>query len=237
MNEELIFSKNFLTHFCKEQIFFSSNQPNRLDTYTSKSLIEQLKSLNIDNLHQNEEKIAFWINLYNGLLLYLIQMKKITDSKFSLKKNLFFQTFSIGCWNFSLNQIAKGILLNNIKKPLELFRAFRQSDERRFLSPSQNDPRILFALSSGSSSGPEIQIYDTEQLNFQLSEAERIFSQENFIYDIEFKRLAYSPFYKWFQYYLKESYLSDPQFRFFHRTELSFNFDLNPKIGEIKKAN
>lgn len=117
MNEELIFSKHFLTHFCKEQFFFSSNQLNRLDTYTSKSLIEQLKSLNIDNLHQDEEKIAFWINLYNGLLLYLIQIKKITDSKFSLKKNLFFQTFSIGNWSFSLNQIAKGILLNNIKPP------------------------------------------------------------------------------------------------------------------------
>lgn len=233
MNKELEFSRQFLLHFCKEQTLAESNKTNLLDTYTSKSLIEQLKGLNLDNLRQDEEKISFWINLYNGILLHLIQTKKLLGGKMAFDSTTFFHSVPIGEWSFSLNQIKMGILFNNSKKPLQLFRPFKQSDDRRFLSPAKNDPRVLFALSLGSSHGPEICLYDEEQLDFQLSEAERIFSQENFIYDIEFKRLAYSPFYKWFQLFLKNSYLSDPQFRFFHRTELSFSFDTNPKIGEL----
>ena len=104
------------------------------------------------------------------------------------------------------------------------FKTLKQSDERTYFSPATLDYRILFALSDLTHSCPKVMAYEAEHIEFQLSQAKQIFVSDNFIYDIEFKRLAYSLFFKWYAKDFALQFLKDPNFSGFHKTQLFFDF-------------
>lgn len=224
MNNGVEFSSQLLKTAIKEFHFFLEDKPESMDPISLNSLINKLQEIDIDKIRQEEERIAFWINIYNALKIYLILTKKISNNALSHYQGQFLFNFKIGNWRFNLAQIKHGILRHNQPPPFIPLKTFKQSDERTYFAPATPNSKIIFALSDLTISSPKIAIYDAYHLDFQLSQAQQLFVSDNFIYDIEFKRLAYSPIFKWYAKDFPNQFLKDPQFVPFHKTQLPYNF-------------
>jgi hypothetical protein len=124
------------------------------------------------------EKLAFFINIYNALIVH---GTVVWGSPSSLLKRLSFfgdVCYNIGGHRFSADDIEHGILRDNapspaslgsllnigfLKKPL-----FSKGDARRDLCVSPVDPRIHFALVCGAKSCPAIKLYTPDNLDLGL---------------------------------------------------------------------
>ncbi|WP_115330078.1 DUF547 domain-containing protein [Legionella busanensis] len=99
-----------------------------------KHYISELSHINISNYNRNEQ-LAYWINLYNALIVQTVASYYPVSSIEEI--NISPGLFSIGPWG------AKLITVNNV--PLSL-----DDIQNRIIRPIWNDPRILYALNNGS---------------------------------------------------------------------------------------
>jgi hypothetical protein len=140
-----------------------------------KGLTGKLRSFDLPALKSREQRLAFWINLYNtGVIHGVIELSlQRTVKEFSR----FFDriTYKIGDYRFSLNDIEHGILRGNRRPPYRLLRPFRKRDPRLGFALVPMDPRIHFALVCGARSCPPIGFYEAEQIDFQLQLASTSF--------------------------------------------------------------
>ncbi len=120
-------------------------------------------------------RLAFWLNVYNALLLHRLSVKPAGGSM--LMHPLIFSAcaYLVGGAPFTLNQIEHGVLRRNRRPPLHPRRPFRRSDPRMRSLPSRVDPRIHFALNCGARSCPPIRIYDARNLDHDLRDATRAY--------------------------------------------------------------
>lgn len=116
-------------------------------------------------------RIAFWINLYNALLLHCLCLKPVRGSMLRHPRLFAKIGYRVGRLDYTLNLIEHGLLRKNRRPPLHLRRTLRGSDPRLAAAPSYLDPRIHFALNCGARSCPPIQIYDPAALDAQLNDA------------------------------------------------------------------
>ena len=119
-------------------------------------LSHNLKTLDPAALARREEKIAFWINLYNVIVIHGVIALGIRDSVKEVGN--FFQGvyYRVGDYSFSPDDIEHGVLRGNRRPPYALFRRFRRGDPRLNFIVEPLDPRIHFTLVCGSSSCPFI---------------------------------------------------------------------------------
>jgi hypothetical protein len=125
-----------------------------------------------------EARRAFWVNLYNALVLDAV----ITfDVRGSVTEGLlgmlsFFRraAYAVDGQRMSLEDIEHGILRENRGNPYVPGAHFATADPRRAWSLPL-DPRVHFALNCGGISCPPIRSYDAEQLDNQLELAARNF--------------------------------------------------------------
>ena len=138
-------------------------------------LSRNLQRFSPDRLETREEKIAFWINLYNVIVIHGVIELGIRDSVREVRG--FFQriAYRIGAHEFTPDDIEHGILRGNRRPPHALTRRFGAGDPRLALSLPEVDPRIHFALVCASSSCPPIEVYTAEDLDRQLTESGRTF--------------------------------------------------------------
>jgi hypothetical protein len=119
-----------------------------------------------------EEQKAFWINIYNSLVVHAIVEELLPPQKATktLDRLQLYATASyrVNHFVFSLNDIENGILRGNKKSAVPMSAVpFLINDPRRsFMLPS--DPRIHFALNCGAQSCPPIAVYEADQLDSQL---------------------------------------------------------------------
>jgi hypothetical protein len=157
------------------------------------AFIDTLKNLDnsklIADLKSNEQKIAFWLNCYNAL----VQYKLSNDSTLYKNKKAFFagQSITIGREEMSLNTIENNILrLQTAEKNESLIKNLR---------PSKLEYRIHFALNCGANSCPPIAFYDPNDLEQQLSIAEKSFVKSTSIYHSEKNEVEISELFKWYE--------------------------------------
>jgi hypothetical protein len=134
-----------------------------------------LKMYDLRSLQHRGQRFAFWINLYNTMVIHGVVALGIKESV--NEKRGFFKLvkYDIGGYLFSLNDIEHGVLRENRRIPHRLWSAFSRDDPRRDFIVSPMDVRIHFTLVCGSQSCPPIGFYSADQIETQLDLAARSF--------------------------------------------------------------
>lgn len=162
-------------------------------------LAANLRTFDLEGLDQYEKKLAFWINLYNTIVVHGIIELGISSSVREISD--FFTTiaYEISGFSFSPNDIEHGILRANTRPPYRLFKIFRKDDPRRRFQLEKLDPRIHFALVCGSRSCAPIRFYDAESIDDQLETATRNFINSSEIVVLpEQNKIMLSQIFRWY---------------------------------------
>jgi hypothetical protein len=165
-------------------------------------LIECVRLLQIfdpAHIESDDEKKAFWINVYNLLTVHAIIHFQIKLTVWERPHFFTSSEYNIGGYRFSLFDILHGVLRGNRRRWWFFPLPFRSHDPRIRFTVSLLDPRIHFALHAGSRSCPYIAAYAHDNLQEELDAAARRFiNSDRFIYDFNSKVLTCSKIFKWF---------------------------------------
>lgn len=135
----------------------------------------QLQVFDPGVLSSRPEQLAFWINLYNALIIDAVIQFGVKQSVHDVRGFFWRAAYSIGGLRFSANDIEFGILRGNASHPAIPGAHFASNDPRLRFSLVQRDARIHFALNCASKSCPPIDVYDAEKIDQQLETAARAF--------------------------------------------------------------
>ena len=126
-------------------------------------------------LTSREAQLAFWINLYNALMVDAVIQFEIRDSITEVPGFFWRAAYAIGGRRYSAFDIEYGILRANAPHLAIPGPHFGPRDPRRFYSLTQLDPRLHFALVCAARSCPPIAVYEAEQIDAQLDLATQAF--------------------------------------------------------------
>lgn len=138
-------------------------------------LSHSLRNMDLHELKTREEQIAFWINLYNVIVIHGVVELGIRDSVKEVRNFFRRIQYQIGDMFFSPDDIEHGILRGNRRPPSSILRLFRGEDRRLRFIIEPIDPRIHFALVCASASCPPIDFYTAENLDEGLNIAGKTF--------------------------------------------------------------
>ena len=161
--------------------------------------VAALRDFDPARLKTDPEKIAFWINVYNTLVIHGVIELGIADS---VKEVPFFferTTYIIGGREYALNDIEHGILRKNAVPPKRLRRRFRSGDPRQALAVETLDPRIHFSLVCASRTCPPVDAYDADRIDDQLETSATVFINGTTAVDKDRKTLSVSEIFKWYR--------------------------------------
>lgn len=144
-----------------------------------------------NSLQTENQKKAFWINLYNAFSQ--VQLKKHILSKEKYYNPFTTKSIVIAQKSLSLDDIEHGILRKSSWKLSfgYLKKLIVSSFEKEFRVQIV-DPRIHFALNCGARSCPPIRHYSVNNLDEELNIATRSFLENNISYDIQKRKLIVS---------------------------------------------
>jgi thiol-disulfide isomerase/thioredoxin len=164
--------------------------------------IDQLRNLSFDELKKNvtndDEKKAFWINLYNGYVNSSLHknpdLYKDRGEFFSAKNII------VAGKTLSLDVIEHGILRRSkIKWSLGYFNKLFPNKTERALRVRHVDKRIHFALNCGAKSCPPIAFYNAENINQQLEVATKAYLTGEANYNTTENKLYLPAIMGWFR--------------------------------------
>ena len=161
--------------------------------------IQQLDSSGLAaELNNDDKKTAFWLNIYNGFVQYLLK----NNADLYKERNNFFsdELFTIAGEELSLDDIEHGFLRHSkIKVSLGLLEdPFPGGFEKQF-RVSEVDWRIHFALNCGAKSCPPIALYEADQIKQQLRTAAIVYLEQNVEYIKEDNKVVVPRVMDWFR--------------------------------------
>jgi thiol-disulfide isomerase/thioredoxin len=164
--------------------------------------LTRLKDMDYHDLQNklvtDDEKMAFWINLYNAYTSVALhndpeQYKK--RSRFFKKKNIV-----VAGKTLSLDKIEHGILRRSkIKWSLGYFSKWFPGKAEKQLRVNKLDYRIHFALNCGAKSCPPIAFYNPASISKQLDQATRAYLGSEARYNYEKNTLYLPAIISWFR--------------------------------------
>ncbi|MFC1657392.1 glycoside hydrolase family 15 protein [Candidatus Moduliflexota bacterium] len=158
-----------------------------------------LKTVDLDELVRPEEQVAFWINLYNVLVIHAVVDLGIRDSVKEVAGFFGRIRYRIGNLLFSPEDIEHGILRGNRRPPRSFFRRFRKGDSRLRYRIDKPDPRIHFGLVCASSSCPPIELYTADGIDQELTIAgETFLNAGGAVVDREAGAVSLSRIFRWY---------------------------------------
>lgn len=151
-----------------------------------KAAAARLPSLDINKqLSSDEQKIAFYVNLYNAMTQHAIVSRGAPPS-FSAARLLWgmSMTYEVGDYQLSIHEIENGILRQN-RRISVVPPPFGWFDSRKSLCVKRVDPRIHFVLNCAATSCPPVLFLTVENLESTLQMATQAFlsNKENFRMD------------------------------------------------------
>ncbi|MDG1779462.1 MAG: DUF547 domain-containing protein [Flavobacteriales bacterium] len=156
-----------------------------LAAYSSQKLFQELQ--------EDNEKKAFWINIYNSYFLLLRQRGSVKPKIYTSKM------IQIAGISFSLDDIEHGILRRfRYKYSLGFLPQLFVGKHIRKLAVKQLDFRLHFALNCGAKSCPPISYYNHENIDEQLSIATLSFLDSETTISEEKKEVTVSTLFKWY---------------------------------------
>jgi hypothetical protein len=163
----------------------------------------RLGFFNPGSLSSDDERLAFWINLYNALVVDGVVSKSVTHSVGSNPLGLlafFRQTaYNVGGKRMSCDDIEHGIMRGNRGHPMVPGPQFTSKDSRLAWVIDPVEIRIHFALNCAGRSCPPIQVYTADRLEEQLDLAARNFVNQDVQLDGENGQLHLSAIFKWYK--------------------------------------
>lgn len=163
------------------------------------ALSRLLTRLDWASLPTREERRAFWINLYNVIVVHAVVELGIRDSIKEVWGFFRRVQYQVGGLPFSPDDIEHGILRGNRRPPNALTRPFAADDPRQRHCVQPLDPRIHFTLVCASSSCPPIAVYTAERLDEQLTIAAQTFlNGGGVVIDRERSCVALSRIFHWY---------------------------------------
>ncbi len=146
-----------------------------------KKYVKQLAEIDfdelVDSVKTKNEKLAFWMNIYNALVQY-----QLTDNPDIYKdRGEFFKKkwHNIAGIEMSYDDIEHGIIRNSrMKLSLGYLKKFCNPKWERKLRNKKIDGRVHFALNCGAKSCPPVAIYDDSRLDTQLDKSARMYLQQ-----------------------------------------------------------
>lgn len=166
------------------------------------SFITSLKDLSLDELTAtittDDEKKAFWINLYNA---YTNTALKNNPDQYSNRGKFFGNEFiEIAGRKFSLDDIEHGILRRSkIKWSLGYFNKLFPNRTEKRLRVDKLDYRLHFALNCGAKSCPPIAFYKSENIDQQLVLATKAYLTGESEYDAATNIVKLPALMSWFR--------------------------------------
>lgn len=159
-----------------------------------------LRGLDLQKLNSREERLAFWINLYNALLVHAVIAYEIygniLDSRWIFRS----ARYEVGGYAVSLDEIEHGILRGNRSAPYVPAKTFEPNDPRRGLVIRDPDPRIHFALHCGAKSCPPVAAYEPDRIDAQLDSAVGSFLESGgMVIDRGTGRVTLSSLFRWYR--------------------------------------
>lgn len=161
-----------------------------------------LRSLSLQELEtglqDDREKLAFWINIYNAYIQYLLKNEPglYKDRGEFFKKD----QIPIAGRNISFEKIEHGIIRKS-QWPYGLgyIRKWFPNRFERKLRIDSRDYRIHFALNCGANDCPPVAIYTPGRLNSQLDKGTEAYLKQFTSYDKDENEVSITPLFQWFR--------------------------------------
>ncbi|CAL5202899.1 unnamed protein product [Lathyrus oleraceus] len=161
-------------------------------------IVEELQRVEILDLSR-EEKLAFFINLYNMMAIHAILILGQPDGALERRKIFGEFKYVIGGSTYSLSAIQNGILRGNQRPPYNLKKPFGAKDKRSKVALPYPEPLIHFALVCGTRSGPALRCYSPGKIDEELLDAARNFLRSvGVLIDLTAKTAYASKILKWY---------------------------------------
>ncbi|KAL5219128.1 hypothetical protein ABZP36_019812 [Zizania latifolia] len=160
----------------------SADVKDTLDKY--KSLVQLLENVELNGM-KNEEKLAFWINVHNAMMMHAHIEYGIPQSN-SKRILLTKVSYIISGQRVNPELIEYQILCCRVHSPAQWLRLLlypkwksKEKEDLQGFAVDQPEPLVHFALSSGSYSDPVVRLYRPERLLQQLEAAREEFIRAN----------------------------------------------------------
>ncbi|CAH8332717.1 unnamed protein product [Eruca vesicaria subsp. sativa] len=138
-----------------------------------KSLISRLEEVDPSKL-KHEEKLAFWINVHNALVMHAYLAYGIPQNNVKRVLLLLKAAYNVGGHTVSAEAIQSSILGCKMSHPGQWLRLlfaskkFKAGDERLAYAINHPEPLLHFALTSGSHSDPPVRVYTPKRIKQEL---------------------------------------------------------------------
>jgi hypothetical protein len=163
-------------------------------------LTNGLQEFRLASLIGRKEKLAFWINLYNSIVVDGIVSLGIKESVKEMPEFFRKVKYAIGPHLFSADDIEHGILRGNVRPWFSPLRPFGLRDQRRAMILTPADPRIHFALVCGSRSCAPIDYYEVDRVYDQLEAAAQSFVNSSEVLVLpEERKILVSEIFRWYE--------------------------------------
>ncbi|KAG4153837.1 hypothetical protein ERO13_D03G018400v2 [Gossypium hirsutum] len=151
-----------------------------------RSLICRLEEIDPMNL-KHEEKLAFWINIHNSLVMHAFLAYGIPQNNVKRLFLLLRAAYNIGGHTISADTIQSSILGCRISRPGQWLRLllssktkFKTGDEKQAYAIKQPEPLLYFALCTGNHSDPAIRAYTPKRVFQELETAKEEYIRATF---------------------------------------------------------
>lgn len=166
------------------------------------AIVEQLAELNPNELkaelNSKEKKLAFWVNIYNGMVQHLLSSQ---PSLWENRGNFFSgDRVTIAGHLMALENIEHGIIRGGeAKLGLGLIPKFFQNKFERSFKIKGGDPRIHFALNCGAIDCPPVEVYEPATVNERLDHRSRLYLQKHTTLSEDGNTVTSTPLFSWFR--------------------------------------
>jgi hypothetical protein len=166
------------------------------------ALLPRLAAFDPGRLTGRPEQLAFWVNLYNALVIDAViafgVQRSVTEGRLGVLSFFRRAVYAIGGRCISCDDIEHGILRANRGNPFLPGPQFAAGDARLQWAISPVDPRIHFALNCASRSCPPVGVYASALIDGQLDLAARGFVDQSARLDDDGRTMRLSPIFKWY---------------------------------------
>ncbi|CAN8258835.1 unnamed protein product [Cochlearia groenlandica] len=139
-----------------------------------RSLVNKLEGVNPKKLN-HEEKLAFWINIHNSLVMHSILVYGNPKNSVKRVSSLLKAAYNIGGRSLNLDTIQTSILRCRVSRPGQVFRFFfaskskgKTGDLNKDYAITHLEPLLHFALCSGNFSDPSVRVYTKKNVMMEL---------------------------------------------------------------------
>ena len=160
--------------------------------------VNALAGTDPDGLGTARERIAFWLNAYNALVIHAVIARRIQTT--IRRSSDFFEGphYCIGGRELTLDVIEHGLLRGNRKKYMGLAPLLGRRDPRLAWAPPRFDPRIHFGLYTASRSSPDLEAFRPEGLGEQLGRSAQRYLDRHVTVDVDTRVVRLPSTFRWY---------------------------------------